>query len=90
MRPTYRALNKILTLMGCDRRFVLCGMFIAFGLFMATSVILVGLVTFGCFAVLGRYMAKDPAALRLLFNSGSARNRYDAAIFRPFPVSFHE
>ena len=90
MRPTFRSLNKHLTLMGCDRQLMIAAMFVGFGLFVTLSSIVVGLVTFTCFAAMGRYKAKDPASLRLLFNPGGARNRYDAAIKRPFPVSLHE
>jgi len=90
MRPTFRSLNKHLTLMGCDRQLMIAAMFVGFGLFITLSSITVGLVTFACFAALGRYKAKEPATLRLLFNPGNARNRYDAAIRRPFPVSFHD
>ena len=89
MRPTFRSINKTLTLLGCDRQLMIAGMFVGFGLFVALSSVVVGLVTFGCFFVLGRHKAKDPAALRLLFNPGGARNRYDPAIRRPFPVRFH-
>ena len=90
MRPTFRSLNKHLTLMGCDRQLMIAGMFVGFGLFVTLASVIVGLVTFAIFAGMGRYKAKDPAALRLLFNPGGARNRYDSAIRRPFPVSFHD
>jgi len=90
MRPTFRSLNKHLTLMGCDRQLMIAAMIVGFGLFVTLSSITVGLVTFGLFAALGRYKAKDPARLRLLFNPGGARNQYDSAIRRPFPVSFHD
>jgi type IV secretory pathway TrbD component len=88
MRPTYRSLNKHLMLMGCDRQLMIAAMFVGFGLFVTLSSITVGLVTFGCFAALGRFKAKDPATLRLIFNPGGARNQYDPAIRRPFPVMF--
>ena len=76
--------------MGCDRQLMIAAMFVGFGLFVTLSSIMVGLVTFACFAILGRYKAKDPASLRLLFNPGGARNRYDAAMKRPFQVSLYE
>lgn len=88
MRPTYRSLNKQLTLMGCDRQMMIAAMFVGVGLLIALSSVTVGLVTFFCFAGLGRAKAKDPATLRLIFNPGGARNQYDAAIVRPFPVLF--
>lgn len=88
MRPTYRSLNKHLTLLGCDRQLMIAAMFVGFGLFVTLSSITVGMVTFFCFAALGRFKAKDPATLRLLFNPGGSRNRYDPAIRQPFPVAF--
>jgi len=88
MRPTYRSLNKQLTLMGCDRQLMIAAMFVGFGLFVSLSSITVGLVTFGIFAALGRFKAKDPATLRLLMNPGGARNQYDPAKLTPFEVVY--
>lgn len=90
MRRTYRSLNKILTLCGCERRLFLAGMFVGLGIFMSTSSIIVGLATFFCFAVFGFFKAQDPIMLRLLFNPGRFRNQYDPAIRRPFPVAYYD
>jgi hypothetical protein len=90
MRPTYRVLNKPLTLLGCDRRLMIAGMFIGLGLFLTTGSVIVGSLTFFCFAGLGWVMAKDPTALRLLFNASSHRNRYDPATRKPFHVDYHD
>lgn len=89
MQRTYRSLNKLLTICGCERRLFLCGMFVGLGLFMATSSIIVGLTTFICVAVFGYYTAQDPIMLRILFNPGKFRNQYDPAIRKPFPVVFY-
>ena len=89
MHPVYRSLNKHLTLLGCDRQLMIAAMFVAFGLFVTTSSIVVGLATFFCFAGLGWFKAKDPAALRLLFNASGHRNRYDPGTRRPFAVTYH-
>ena len=86
MRPTYRSLNKQLTLCGSDRQLLLAGLFVGFGLFATFSSITVGVVTFLCFAALGWLKARDPILLRLLFNAGKFHNQYDPAIRRPFPV----
>lgn len=86
MRPTYRVLNKHLTLCGADRRLFLSGLFVGFGLFATFSSVIVGAVTFLCFAALGWLQARDPIVLRLVFNPGKFRNQYDPAIRRPFPV----
>jgi hypothetical protein len=86
MRPTYRTLNKHLTLCGCDRQLFLCGLFIGLGLFLTFSSLIVGGVSFFCFAALGWFRARDPVLLRLLFNPGRFKGWYDPGIRRPFPV----
>jgi type IV secretory pathway TrbD component len=86
MRPTYRVLNKHLTLCGADRQLFLSGLFVGFGLFATFSSVIVGAVTFLCFTALGWLKARDPIMLRMLFNPGKFRNQYDPAIRRPFPV----
>jgi hypothetical protein len=88
MRPTYRTLNKHLTLLGCDRQLMIAAMFVGFGLFVTTSSVLVGFLTFICFAGLGWFKAKDPAALKLLFNASTHRNRYDPTAREPFQVTY--
>ena len=90
MRPTYRTLNKPLTLCGCDRRLFLCGLFIGLGLFLTFSSIVVGAVTFSCFAALGWFRAQDPVLLRLLFNPGRFKPVYDPAVRQPFAISIHD
>ena len=90
MQRTYKSLNKILTICGCERRLFLSGMFVGLGIFMATSSIIVGLATFFCFAAFGYFSAQDPILLRLMFNPGKFRNQYDPAIRRPFPVTYYE
>lgn len=90
MRPTYRILNKQLTLCGCDRQVFLCGLFIGLGLFLTFSSIVVGLVTFSCFALLGWFRAKDPVLLRMLFNAGQFKSHYNPATRRPFLMVIHD
>ena len=90
MRPTYRALTKHLTLCGCDRQLFICGLFVGLGLFLTFGSLVVGAVTFSCFAVMGRFRAQDPVLLRLLFNPGRFRSWYDAAVRRPFPIAIHD
>jgi type IV secretory pathway TrbD component len=89
MRPTYRVLNKHLTLCGCDRQLFIAGLFAGFGLFATLTSLTAGLVTFACFVTLGRLKAKDVTAFRVMFNPGGHKNRYDAAIRHPFPVTYH-
>ena len=89
MQPTFRSLNKTLTLCGCERRLFLCGLFVGFGLFATFGSILVGIVTFACFAVFGYFQARDPLLLRIIFNPGKYRAQYHPALRRPFPVRIH-
>ncbi len=90
MHPTFRSINKHLTLLGCDRRLILSGMFIGGGIGASVGSVVVGMVTFACFAALGRFKTKDPIALRLLFNPGAHLTRYDPANLRPFHVVFYD
>jgi hypothetical protein len=89
MRPTFRSLNKTLTICGCERRLWLAGLFIGLGMFMTFGSIMVGIITFLCFVSLGWLKAHDPIMLRLIFNPGKFRNQYDPAIRRPFMVVFY-
>jgi len=86
MRSTYRTLNKHLTLCGCDRQLFLCGLFTGLGLFLTFSSLVVGVVSFACFAGLGWFRAQDPVLLRLIFNPSRFRTWYDPAVRRPFPI----
>jgi hypothetical protein len=84
MRPTYRVLNKHLTIMGCDRQLAISAIFIGGGFLMALGSVVTGLVVFGCFAGLGYLKAKDPVGMRLLLNPGKFAAHYDAAVSDPF------
>lgn len=86
MRPTYRVLNKQLTLMGCDRQVFICGLMIGAGFLMALGSIVTGGIAFGCFVFLGWLKAKDPVSMRLMFNPGKFRPHYDAGVREPFLV----
>ncbi|HYI92082.1 MAG TPA: hypothetical protein VEX68_00930 [Bryobacteraceae bacterium] len=90
MRPTFRSLNKVLTLCGCERRLFISGLFVSFGLFAVFTSVLVGLATFGCFAALGYCKAKDPIMLRLIFNPGKFKALYDPARRKPFAVTVYD
>ena len=89
MRATFRSLNRTLTLCGCERRLFLCGLFVGMGQFATFGSILVGFVTFACFAALGFFKARDPILLQLIFNPGKWKAQYHPAVRRPFPVVIH-
>ena len=84
MKPTYRVLNKTLTIAGCDRQVFISGMMIGVGFFMTFGSIIVGVLVFGFFAFLAWLRAKDPVRIGLLFNGGKYRAHYDAAVREPF------
>ena len=86
MKPTYRILNKQLTIAGCDRPLFICALTIGGGIFMALQSVVVAATVFGCFAVMGWLRVKDPVAMRLLFNSGKFQPHYDAGVREPFLV----
>ena len=90
MKPTFRSLNKTLTIAGCERRLFICGLFIGFGLFATFTSVIVGLTTFSCFAALGFLKARDPIMLQLIFNPGKFKVMYSPAIRKPFPVSIYD
>jgi hypothetical protein len=89
MRPTYRSLNKTLTLLGCERRLLICGMMCGAGLFFSFSSFTLGIATFLVFAVLGYFKAQDPVSLKLFFNPPK-HNIYDAGKKLSFHVSIHD
>ncbi len=88
MTPTYRSLNKVMTLAGCDRRLFLSGLFVGLGMLLCFASLTFGLVIFATFAVLGWFHAKDPVVLRAVINAGRQRAEYDAAKPDPFPVIY--
>ena len=88
MRPTYRVLNKHLTIMGCDRSLAICALFIGGGFFFALGSIVSGLAAFACFAGLGWMRAQDPVGMRLMFNASKYAAHYDPAVKQPFALIY--
>jgi type IV secretory pathway TrbD component len=85
--PVYRALNRVLTIWGIERK-----LFFAIALagaitFRATSSFWAGVVMFAVLFVAARWAtATDPQMLRLLLNSPKWRMRYDPVKHLPFLV----
>lgn len=88
--PTYRSLNKILTLMGCERRLMICGMICGAGTYTSLNSLSVGFLVFLLFAVMGYFQAQDPVRLRLIFNASRYKDTYDAGKRNPFHVAIHD
>lgn len=81
-KPTYRVLNKHLTIMGIDRQLMILAIFIGGGFVMALGSIITGLVVFGVFAGLGWMKAQDPIGMQLAMSRPPAH--FDPALKQPF------
>jgi type IV secretory pathway TrbD component len=74
----YKAINKPLTVMGCDRRLFFTSMTLAAGIWNLFDTLLGGILT-ACVALLvGRYITTtDPQLPRIVLNSGKFAPEYD-------------
>jgi type IV secretory pathway TrbD component len=86
----YRAMNKSMTFMGCDSKILGVGMFAAGGVFASFLAFKLAVIVFACFAIIARYKAKDPVALRAYLNPGRYRAQYDPGKRVPFQVVFYD
>jgi len=85
--PVYRALNRVLTIWGIERKLffatALCGAIT----FQATSSFWAGVMMFATLFFAARWAtATDPQMLRLLLNSPKWRTRYDPVKYLPLLV----
>ncbi len=77
--------------MGADRQMVISGIFIGLAAWLNLHTLWAGAAVMAGFMLLGRIKAQDPIAIRLLFNGGRHRTRFDAAKTLPFSILFaHE
>ena len=81
-------MGRPLTLMGADRQMVISGIFIGLAAWLNLHTLWAGAAVMAGFMWLGRIKAQDPIAIRLLFNGGRHRTRFDAAKTLPFSVIF--
>jgi hypothetical protein len=89
-RSTYRSLNKVAVLFGCERRMFIFAMFAGGAGFQATRSAKLGLAIFFCFYLTGIMQVRDALWLKLTFNRGKYREFYDAGKREPFFVEFTE
>lgn len=76
--PVYKAINKPLTVMGCDRRLFFASMTLAAGIWNLLDTLLGGLFTALVALLVGRYITStDPQLPRIVFNSGKFAPEYD-------------
>jgi len=74
----YKAINKPLTVMGCDRRLFFASMTLAAGIWNLLDTLLGGLLTAAVALLVGRYITStDPQLPRIVLNSGKFAPEYD-------------
>ena len=81
INPVYRSLNKILTLMGVERKLFFLLLIASYAVFQASESVLSALALFGILLVFARAATKsDPALLTIVWKSIKYANRYDPAL----------
>jgi type IV secretory pathway TrbD component len=74
----YKAINKPLTVMGCDRRLFFASMTLAAGIWNLFDTLLGGVLTAAVALLVGRAItATDPQLPRIVLNSGKFAPEYD-------------
>ncbi len=80
--PVYKAINKPLTIMGCDRRLFFAAVFVGAGVWNMFNTLAGGLLTIGLSLFAARQItASDPQLPRIVLNSSKFAPEYD-----PFKV----
>ena len=78
VHPVYRSLNRIMTLLGVERKLFFFVLLLAFLLFQLTDALVPAVVLFGILWVLAKAATQtDPQILRVLLNSSRFGTRYD-------------
>ena len=76
--PVYKALNKPLTIMGCDRRLFFCAVTLAAGIWNLLNTLVGSILTAVVAILVGRYItATDPKLPRIVLNSAKWAVEYD-------------
>jgi type IV secretory pathway TrbD component len=85
--PVYRALNRVLTIWGLERKLFFATALAGAITFQATSSFWAGIAMFVVLFTAARWATgTDPQMLRLLLNSPKWRTRYDPVKHAPFLV----
>jgi type IV secretory pathway TrbD component len=80
--PVYKAINKPLLLMGCDRRLFFAAVVIGAAIWNMLNTIVGSLLTTGVMILVARYITNtDPQLPRILLNSAKFAPEYDAIKF---------
>ena len=87
---SYRTLNKVLLICGCERRMFLGGVFVGLGMFLCFASVTFGVSIFALFVSLGYFHARDPVMLRVLLNLSRIPSEYDPAKRSDFVVHIYD
>ncbi len=78
--PVYKAINKPLLLMGCDRRLFFAAVVIGAAIWNMLNTIIGAVLTTGVMVLVARYITNTDAQLpRILLNSAKFAPEYDVA-----------
>ena len=87
LRVTHKALNRMLTICGVDRRLFFLAMLLGAATFNLFYSFLAGLVMFvACYGFAWWTTQHDPQMLKILLSSSRARRRFDPARHNVFTV----
>ena len=76
--PVYKAINKPLTIMGCDRRLFFAATTLSAAIWNVFNTVLGGLVVAIVALLVGRFITStDPQLPRIVFNSGKFAVEFD-------------
>jgi type IV secretory pathway TrbD component len=83
-KPVYRSINKLLTILGVERRLFFFILTVSFALFHLSQALLPAVVLFFILWLLARTATQtDPQLLRAILNSSRFAARYDPAQWKP-------
>ncbi len=89
--PVFKAMNRPLTVLGAERRLFFVALISGGGIFSLLHSLLGGIGLFIVGVIIARIATKhDVEILRVLFNSGKFRRRYDPMKWEPTPITIRK
>jgi type IV secretory pathway TrbD component len=80
INPTYKAINKPLTILGAERKLFFVALIMGAAAFNLFGSLFGGLLLFGSLFLMAQWATRtDPQILRIVLNSGKFRREYDPA-----------
>ena len=89
--PVFKAMNRPLTVLGAERRLFFVALISGGAIFSLLHSLLGGIGLFIVGVIIARIATKhDVEILRVLFNSGKFRRRYDPMKWEPTPITIRK